>query len=1050
MAFIRNCIFNAVIFFCIVTNANAQTVYYPALSSQLLKATADDAAMLFEKAIAGSRFTKQAYSSMPATGIIFVYDSSITDNQACKVESNGAGYIKFTAAQDNGLHFGLYQYLHLLGYRFYQPGSIWEITPNLTTAYTKLDTVFTTAYKYKTWFVSGGHRRWIMDNNTAYDWDSYNGDNGHNWALYQRRNGMLGSSGFRGHRGDIMSGTYMATLQNNPCYVANYNGSRQAGINSVPDIFNSTATGLWASTIEQKYNQGKNNILSNASLYVNAYRNFDYGNKYIGIEVPDGAKWGNSKENEVCSSRDYPKESDQQFTLANITAEKILSSNPSARFQLYAYSSHADVPSANISINKNIDIQIIPTVYQMESSTNGLRNRWYNRSSNISEYQYLNLSGWSGETPSFNWSELKASLQIAKDKKSQGIFWEASPAKFGSLPYLLAANNNLVSGMSVDSTLHEFCNNMFDGAAETIYTMMQLWGDAKTSPSKYKMQLYLQLMNTAVQQTQTSSELVKQRLRELKAYLHYMVLYYNLSYDDRVKTAKEERDAAQCIYLAKANKMQLVNSYYMISVIVSKYAATTDFYAKYNIVNGTAYQNGTLPLLTAAEIDADFTADVNKYGNSIAAFKTIDAKDIKPAFVPANLAPLANIKTSIGYTNGANYYSKTSFNIIAPAAGSFSIAYTPTFGMPDKGYINFVVESADNALQVVKDFSLDNTAAAGTIQVQLPAAGKYVFSIVSKYKSSVDLAITTNGNYFYKEGAFLGNKIESYRSDLTSLPGYFYIPSGISQVYFTISNSYANGKYADAATIGKTFNIKDNNGNIVMPRFVTPQDSSLFYLDIPASAAGTFWQATSMAQYNLQFVNISNVLWYAQHKACTSSAISVSVINTNGICTTRVSTTAAAANLLWEVSDLGTVYKYSNKSVVDLPANVSPGATITLTNAGGCVTVKTLKSDATYLRDKQACASAAPMASAGVSAINNTVVSAAPVLYPNPSNGVFNYMQNGSSETADDITVFNAQGTKVGSFKNTRQFNISNAAAGIYIYQITKGGTVYKGKLVKL
>jgi hypothetical protein len=525
-----------------------------------------------------------------------------------------------------------------------------------------------------------------------------------------------------------------------------------------------------------------------------------------------------------------------------------------------------------------------------------------------------------------------------------------------------------------------------------------------------------------------------------------MVMYYNLSYDDRQKTPKEDKDAAQCIYLAKANKMQLVNSYYMISVIVSKYAATTDFYAKYNIVNGTAYQNGTLPLLTAAEIDANFSDDLKNYGSSIADFKTLEATEIKPAFAPANLAPLPVIKNSIGYTNGANYYGKTSFNIIANNAGSFSIAYNPTFNMPGKGYINFVVESADNALQVVKDFSLDNAAAAGTLQVQLPAAGRYVLSIISKYKSSVELTITTNGNYFYKEGAFLGNKIENYRNDLASLPGYFYIPSGISKVYCTVSNSFSNGKYADAATIGKTFNIKDNNGNIVMPRFVTPQDSSLFYFDIPASAAGTFWQATNMAQYNLQFVNISNVLWYAQHKTCTSSNISVAVINDKGVCSTRIST--SAANLLWEVNDLGTIYKYSNQAVVDLPANVSPNTIISLTNAGGCVTLKTLKSDAIYLRDKQACASAAPVASAGVS-INGTVT-AAPVLYPNPSNGVFNYMQNGSSEAADDITIFTSQGTKLGSFKNVRQFNISTAAAGIYLYQITKAGKVYKGKLVKL
>jgi len=49
---------------------------------------------------------------------------------------------------------------------------------------------------------------------------------------------------------------------------------------------------------------------------------------------------------------------------------------------------------------------------------------------------------------------------------------------------------------------------------------------------------------------------------------------------------KADRDGALCIYLAKTNKLQLVNSYYMIATIVSKYATTSDFYAKYNVVSG--------------------------------------------------------------------------------------------------------------------------------------------------------------------------------------------------------------------------------------------------------------------------------------------------------------------------------------------------------------------------------------------------------------------------------------------------------------------------------
>jgi Secretion system C-terminal sorting domain len=1031
MAFIRNCVTTVVTVLCILLNTKAQTIYYPARSSQLLKLTAEDAAMLLQKAIAGSKFITQEYTIRPASGIILIYDSTITDNQACRVEGNGHNSIKFTAAEDNGLHFGIYQYLYQqLGFRFYQPGTIWETIPTLATAFKTTDTVYTCKYKYKTWFVSGGYNRWAMDNTASND-----------WSLYQRRNGMLGTTSFRGHRGDIMSGNYLTALQNNPCFVANFNGSRQATLQSVPDVNNTAAKELWANTIEQKYTQYKNNILNNPVLYTNLYRNFKYGNDNIGIEVPDAAKWGNSKDNEVCEAAGYPKESDQHFTLANFTAEKIAAKYPNKRFQLYAYAGHADVPSALIAINKNIDIQLIPTVYQLESSTNGLRNRWYSRTSSISEYHYLNLSNWSNETPSFKWSELKTTLQIAKDKKSQGVVWEASPAKFGSLPYLLAANSYLKDGIEVDSTLHEFCNNMFAGAGNTVYKILQMWGDEKTAPTKYNLQLYLQLLNTVVQQTQNAGNIVKERVRELKAYMHYMVLCFDLANDHQNKAiTKAEKDAARCIYIAKTSKLQIINSYYMIATIVSKYAATSDFYAKYNVVNGTAYQNGSLPLITTVEIDNDFLQDLSKYSSRIEGFKLEEAAYIKDGFKQANIAPLAKINVNIGYTNGSSYYNKTAYHIIAAAAGSFTIEYKPRFDMPGKGYVNFVVEAADKTLQIVKDFSIYSNAPAGTLKIDLPQAGKYILTVVSKYKSAVDLSITTNGNYFYKNGQFLGNKTESYSSDLLSLPGFFYIPNGINKVYCNI-NYISSGKLATADALNKGIIIKDNNGNVVQLHLQSANDSSLFYLTIPEGAAGNFWQVITVSQFNLQFVNISNLLWYAQRKACSNANFTVAIVNKNGNCFTRLTTAAGTKNLNWEIADRGNITKYSNQATVDLPDYISPNALVTLTNGEGCSFSKKLNSDAKYLRAKEACASGAAFE------INGTVQ---PALYPNPSTGVFNCMQNGAITAADEIVIYNTQGTQVGKFKNARQFNINDSAAGLYIYRMVINGEVFKGKVVKL
>lgn len=961
MAFIRYCVAAAVLFCCINTAA-AQTIYYPNQSSRLIRSTADDVAMLLKKAMPANTPATQVYTSLPESGIIFVYDSTITDNQSCKVQSNGERII-FSAAQDNGLCFGIYQYLQQLGFRFYQPGSIWEVIPSLTAAslYKNINTVFSVPYKYKSWSISGGHNRWVMDNDSNYGWDTYFGANGHNWALYQRRNGMTGAYRFAGHRGDIMSGNFLSTFQSNPCYVASYEGSREANAHSVPDINSNAAMQLWSDAIEKKYTQYKNTIYSNTALYADYYRNFDYSNASVGIEVVDGAQWGTGT-NVGCSGKAYPKPSDQQFTLADFTAKKINSIYPNKRMQLYAYSTHADVPSANVSLNPNLDIQVISGAFQNETSAKGLMNRWYNKTSNVSEYHYLNIPQWGGETPMFYADELKATLQRVKDKKGQGVMWEASPAKFASLPFLLAANNNLINGASVDSTLQDFCNTMFAEAGGTMYQLLNYWSSDKTvsvggfmPDNKYKIPLYLQLLNTAAQQTKNSEAVVKERLDEVKAYLHHMVLYYDWFFDQRSNAAKKDKAAAICIYLAKANKLQLVNSYFIIADIVSRYKSTDEFYKQYNVNNGTAYQNGTLPLLTTAEIENNFKQDVAIMGNLVNQYQMDDAAFIEEQFNRNNLSPLKTISLQTSYTNGVNYPNRSEFYIDAPKAGKFSIKYVPHFNMAGKGFINFTVEDADKAVTIVKDISRDQNAKTETITIDLPTAGRYKLTVLTKFQTSLDLDITTNGNYFYKKGPYLGNKTENYRNDLLSLPGYFYVPKGISKIFFSVNNSNPGGAgFAKAETISKAFVIKDNNGKTLLPRLVTPNDSALFYLEVPAGSDGTFWQSSKMEQYNLCFANINNLQWYAESK---------------------------------------------KKAEAPSSGKIEP------VKMG---------------------------------------------IYPNPGNGVFTCMQNRQPVAVDQIVVSNIQGTTVGNFKNTREFNISNLAAGMYWYRLIVNGEAYQGSLVKL
>ncbi len=1044
MAFIRNCFVIGITMLCVLCT-KAQTVSYPLKSSQLLKSTTEDAAMLLQKAVAGSHFSTTAYSVLPQSGIIFIYDSTITNNQACRVESDGINFIKFSASQDNGLCFGIYQYLQQLGFRFYQPGSVWEIIPSLSSAYKKTDSLYSTNFKYNSWAVSGGHNRWAMDNDNSFAWDTYFGENGHNWALYQRRNCMTGEYRFAGHLSGMMAGINQATWLNNPCYVASYNNSREVNSQSVPDVNSTAAMQLWSSTIEQKYTAYRNNILGNMNLYLNQYRNFNYNNFNVGIEVPDGARWGNTKDNLGCNANDYAKESDQNITLANYTAQKIASKYPNLRFQMYAYSTHADVPAANITINEKLDVQLIPVVYQNLTSTNGLRNRWYNRTKNISEYNYLNLSGWSGETPALYLNDFKATLQIAKDKKSQGLVWEASPAKFASLPFLLAANKNLKDNIAVDSSLVEFCNNMFAGAGKSIYNLLLLWTDnnslAGGVSNRYKLPLYFNMVNAAEQQIIQEPEIVKQRLRELKAYLHYMTVYYDWAADQHTVELKKDKAAALCLYLAKINKLQLVNSYYLVSMVTGNYAVNSDFYQQYNCVNGTVYQNGNLPLIANAEIDNDFRNDLAKYSNSINKYIFEPVAVIADRFDAASLKPQDKVTVKLNYTNGLDYYNRCEFSIKAPKAGSFIINYNPSFEMPGKGYLNITVESTDKALEVIEDFSINQNAKAGTLTVKLPAAGNYKMTVSSKYRSSVELEITTNKNIFYKSGAFFGSTTEIYKNSI-DMPGYFYIPVGINKVYFSLANSNPAGAgFASAENINNAFAILDNNGKTLTARFVTPNDSALFYIEIPATASGRFCRFTKKSNYTLVFANISNYLWYAEPKPfCNNADFTISTVNKKGNCITRLTAVSKTGQFEWQVTDLGRTYSFGNQRMIELPDYSSPNAVVSLTNGTNCTVTKKVGDDENFLKAKQSCASGGVLPDVGI----------IPIMYPNPSTGVFKCMQNGVELIANQVFISNAQGNSIAVFNNINQFNISHVSTGMYWYKIVVNGEAFSGKLLKL
>lgn len=158
-------------------------------------------------------------------------------------------------------------------------------------------------------------------------------------------------------------------------------------------------------------------------------------------------------------------------------------------------------------------------------------------------------------------------------------------------------------------------------------------------------------------------------------------------------------------------------------------------------------------------------------------------------------------------------------------------------------------------------------------------------------------------------------------------------------------------------TSARPFVIKDNSGSTLLPRLVIPNDSAFFYLEVPKGGSGVFWQAQKMEQYNLCFANISNVLWYARRTStCSNADFTVSVINENGNCITQLTAAAKSGNMEWEVEDAGQIISFHGQTIVKLPSYISDNAIITLSNGNECSVTKRLGDDASFAKNKAACA----------------------------------------------------------------------------------------------
>jgi Domain of unknown function (DUF4838) len=715
--------------------ANVENVYYRQFDTKLLAA---DVALLLAEAT-GKKFTIKAHNkSATSKGIFLLLDDkdNSSSNEQGLLETNGKDYILFKSKYTTGLSYAIYSWLEELGFYFYLPGNNWTVIPRLTNVFQKT----TKAASYKPFFkyrVLGGNGGVVhlkgLDENATMDQE---------WMLWYRRNRMGSEYGFiDGHAGEAFNISHKEEIEKDPSMLAPINGKRGYRVDGKLDPTNKKGVALFSKWATAEYSRTKK-----AQPYFLPFK------KFQSVDAGDGLNYCYTPE---CLKR-FRSVSDQAFSIVNETARLIKKTDANAGVSTYAYTERADTPG--IAIEKNVHVQVVASAFQNNSTTAGLMQRWAAKTTNLTQYDYLNITIWTADQPHFNLTQYHKYLLFVKQLKIEGMNYESAKSNFGSgiLQYFILQFLNKPY-TSIDKQFADFCDKSFGKAARPIQKLLREWYFSNVhletnyeSPTFFADELgrFIQYIKEA-EITGGLKDAESKRIQELKAYVIYLCKMYEL------KTEHESQQLFGATPRLKVEKIKEILNY------------TWQFYE-----TGLFHNTQLTDLLTSNMNEQDknewsyTTGNYARFKNARTSsmvneiFVKMAAKFI-PMAAPLYTLPDSFFKATAKYsadsikisttdeTSVANYTSALSFYSAAP--GNIKIVYQTSKSLSTSfqktGTAMIAVEKDDYSVLKYHHVKKENERA--TVTYYLPAAGHYKLYLSRLNGTHVDFIIYPGNSLFY-------------------------------------------------------------------------------------------------------------------------------------------------------------------------------------------------------------------------------------------------------------------------------------------------------------
>jgi Domain of unknown function (DUF4838) len=422
--------------------------------------------------------------------------------------NSSAGHVTFIGNSVLALQQAVFDYLEQLGFRYFLPGEAWEIIPSISTPFINYEKLTQPFYEFRS----------LANGQGFYRNKKVEGD----FNFWAKANRLGGSFPIRvGHSYQTVVTNNIETFKKHPEYFADKVDKTGAPSAAKFDVANKQLVEL---------------VINDAKKRLDVFKKTGQFVNMISMEPSDGGGF--------CTSPGCLKigsASDQVFYLTNAVARAVQKDYPGIWVGNLAYNEH--IEPTKYDLEPNVFVMVTNGFNRTKFTTNEMLEKWSKKAKKVGVYEYLSVYAWDNDLP----GRANATHLDFLKKSIQGYY------ENGARVYLAETNIGWISKglgqyitskllwdyhLNVDSLAEDFYSKSFGNAAPVMKRLYKSWESSSGGMiSDNALAQWLGWVNEA--DGMANDNRVKERLNQIKIYLHYLVLYRKLKTNPTIENLNQ-------------------------------------------------------------------------------------------------------------------------------------------------------------------------------------------------------------------------------------------------------------------------------------------------------------------------------------------------------------------------------------------------------------------------------------------------------------------------------------------------------------------------------